>query len=345
MIGGVPESPLLDRPETPAGRELDRALVEPASTQWPATDPPLFGYGQSMAHHGEILQGVFEGPDGLPHRGLVTLPCQTLRSFAIFAAEAGAGLRVEPSWRVKALRAARLTLDLLEQHDVGGQLTIRANIPVRWGLGSSTSDVLAAIRAIAYAFETRLQPKVVAEIAVRSEVASDSLMFEDRAVLFAQRDGLVLEDFSRELPPIDVLGFNADGTGNGVDTLLLPPAEYSWWEVQAFRPLVGLLRRAIHDQDARLLGQVASASARINQRYLAKPRFDAIERLVEESGAVGLQVAHSGSVLGFLFDALAHDKDGQIELAHARLGELGFPWIWHFTNHPPRWLAQPRSVL
>jgi uncharacterized protein involved in propanediol utilization len=256
-----------------------------------------------------------------------------LRSFAVFTAEPGP-LAIEPAWRVKAQKAARLTLERLGMGHTGGHLRVHSNIPVRWGLGSSTSDVIAAVRAVASAFQTRLPSEVIAEIAVRAEVASDSVMFEDRAILFAHREGVVLEDFSFELPPVDVLGVNIDAKGEGVDTLLLPPAEYTWWEIQAFRPLVGLLRRAVYDQDARLLGQVASASARINQRYLAKPGFDALERLVEETGAVGMQVAHSGSVTGILFDARGKDKARRLEMAHAKLREIGFPVAWTFSNRP-----------
>lgn len=305
---------------------------------------PQVGHGSCIAHHGEILQGVFPGPDGSLHRGLVTLPCHKLRSIAVFHPYGCRGLSVSPPWRVKALSAARLTFAYLDLPLVEGVLTIHADIPVGWGLGSSTSDVIAAIRAVACAFQRRLAPEVLAEIAVQAEVASDSVMFEDRAILFAQRDGLVLEEFGRGLPALQVLGLNADLDGNGVDTLLMRPAEYSPWEIEAFRPLLGLLRRALHDQDAKLLGRVASASARINQCHLPKPRFDRLERLAEAVGAVGLQVAHSGSVIGVLFEIDSPEVEERIEEARARASEIGFGSPWRFTTRGDELLPQLQEV-
>lgn len=299
---------------------------------------PQVGNGSCLAHHGEILQGIFPGPGGVFYRGLVTLPCHNLRSIAVFHPHGLRGLTVSPSWRVKALSAARLTLAYLDLPLVEGVLTIHSDIPVSWGLGSSTSDVIAAIRAVAGAFQRRLAPQVLAKLAVQAEVASDSVMFEDRAILFAHRDGLVLEEFSLGLPALTVLGVNTDLDGSGVDTLLMRPAEYSQWEVEAFRPLLGLLRRALHNQDAKLLGRVASASARINQRHLPKPFFDRLERLVGEVGAVGLQVAHSGSVLGILFEGVSPDMEEQMEEARAKATEMGFGPGWRFTTRGDEFL-------
>jgi uncharacterized protein involved in propanediol utilization len=332
----------MDRPATaaavglcPAPKEIRKMQGEPApmvADSLALTPPHLIGCGRSIAHHGEILQGVFAGPGGRFQRGLVTLPCAVLRSSARFDLDPASPLNVEPSWKVKALEAARLALRHFDRPSAGGRLIIRSDIPPRWGFGSSTSDVIAALQAVASALNRRLPCDVVAALAVRAETASDAVMFEDRAVLFAQRAGVVLEDFGCALPPLDVLGFNADATGCGVDTLLTPPAEYSWWECQAFRPLLGLLRRALHAQDPRLLGQVASASARINQRHFAKPCFDRLEELVREVGAVGLQVAHTGSVFGFLFDSCDVHRERRIDLARCRLAALGLGPVWHFRT-------------
>jgi uncharacterized protein involved in propanediol utilization len=304
-----------------------------------AFELPQVGHGSCIAHHGEILQGVFPGPGGSLHRGLVTLPCHQLRSIAVFHPQAGNGLSVSPAWRVKALSAARLALSYLDLPLKDGVLTIHADIPVGWGLGSSTSDVIAAVRAVTCAFQRRLAPELLAKIAVQAEVASDSVMFEDRPILFAQRDGLVLEELPLCLPPLEVLGVNTDD-GGGVDTLLMRPAEYSQWEVEAFRPLLGLLRRALHNQDAKLLGRVASASARINQRHFPKLCFDRLERLAVEAGAVGLQVAHSGSVIGVLFDGTSPDRKERIEAARSQVTGMGFDEVWHFTTRGDELLPQ-----
>jgi uncharacterized protein involved in propanediol utilization len=290
------------------------------------------GCGCAIAHHGEILQGVFAGADGRLRPGLVTMPCNALRSVAVFAATSG-DLSVEPAWRIKALAAARLTLAFLGRPHTGGMLTLRANIPVRWGLGSSTSDVVAAIRAVAAACQEPLSHELEAELAVRSEVASDSVMFEDRAVLFGQREGVIIEDLGSGLPPLDVVGLNLDPAGLGIDTLQLKTAAYSPPEIDQFGELLQQLRDALLRQDAQLVGEVASSSARINQRYLSKPGFEFLESVVEAVGAAGLQVAHSGCVAGLLFDARAPDAESRIAAASRQLAAAGLRSAFRFSTH------------
>lgn len=130
--------------ETPADalRSAWRELEHTDDLEGAATDF-VPGHGYASGHHGEVLQGLFEGPDGRYHRALVTLPCDRLWSAASFVPLPESPLTVEPSWKVKALRAACLTLEHLGRPG-GGRLSIRANIPPCWGMGSSTSDAIAA---------------------------------------------------------------------------------------------------------------------------------------------------------------------------------------------------------
>jgi uncharacterized protein involved in propanediol utilization len=287
------------------------------------------GNARAHCHHGELLQGVFD-VHGKVRRGLVTLPCHLFWSDAFVALELeDCGIAVDPPWKLKARRAVELTLSKVGLGGVGAQLLTTSTIPVCRGFGSSTADVTAAILAVADAAAASLTPSEVAALAVRAETASDPLMF-DRALLFAQRDGVVLEDLSVALVPLAVVGFATDD-GDGVDTLRLPPASYGAWEAEAFRPLLGLLRRALTLRSPAALGQVASASARLNQRHLPVRRFEEFLAAVSAVEAVGLQVAHSGNIAGFLFDAADVELDAKVERAHVALKHLGVTTSWRFT--------------
>ncbi len=296
----------------------------------PAADP--VGIGTAIGHHGEVLQGAIEGPDRRLQRCLVTLPCPLAQSKAHFYPQAGAELTVHPAWKVKSLQAARLVAAAAGRPGVGGCLTVDTPVPARWGFGSSTSDVIAAVRAVAAALNYAVSPDDVARLAVEAETASDSTMFGHRAVLFAQREGAVLEDLGGRLPRALVVGFNTDRSGYGVDTLNLPPARYSWQEIELFRPMLGLLRRAVREGDPVLLGRVTTASARVSQRHLPKPHFDEFERLVERAGALGLQVSHSGSLVGLLFDPSTPALAERVGEARCFIDGLGFGPTWEFTT-------------
>ena len=319
----------------------ERARTAPAPALYPAPAADFrVGRAEVFAHHGEIVQGVFYSPDGAVEHGLVTLPCPLFSTRATFRPLRSGPLTAEPGGRTRALAAARLALDALGRTGWGGSLRIDGNVPLRWGCGSSTTDVLSTIRAVCDAFGAALEPAWVAGLAVAAETASDSLMFGPaRAVVFAQRRGRVLYDLGGPLPLVRVLGFNTEG-GHGVETLALPPVEYTSWEVEAFRPVLGLLRRAVADQDPELLGRVATASTVLMQGHRPKRQLAELLRLARSAGATGVQVAHSGTVAGFLFDPAA-DAEGRIAAAREGLAGLGVRDSWEFSTE---FATQPEAA-
>lgn len=95
------------------------------------------GQGTRIAHHDELLQGVFEDDRGRLHRGLVTFPLDSLRSTAWIVLDDGGHLCVEPHSRVKALRATQLALEHLGHPTLGGRLVIKSDIPMGHEANSS----------------------------------------------------------------------------------------------------------------------------------------------------------------------------------------------------------------
>ena len=332
-----PAARLLDIHMDPT--ERSRAGAAPAVFQAPAPEGRP-GRGATHAHHGEIVQGVFYSSDGRLEHGLVTLPCSLFGTTVRFRPLRSGPLTVEPGDRSRARTAARLTLDALGRTGWGGSVRIESNVPLRWGCGSSTTDVLATIRAVADAFDAALEPEWIARLSVASETASDSLMYgPERAVLFAQRRGSVLLDLGGPLPRVQVLGFNTE-EDHGVETLSLPPCQYSAWEAEAFQPILGALRRAVERQDPALLGRAATASTTIMQRHRPKRFMPQLLELAEEVGALGVQVAHSGTVAGFLFEP-GSGAAGRIERARAGLHRIGLRGSWEFSNDLS---SQPEAV-
>jgi uncharacterized protein involved in propanediol utilization len=247
---------------------------------------------------------VFDDGTGQLRRALVTLPLPDRGSRAVFyPSHSHWGVVGSPD-RIKARRAALLTLREFSTHPSpakGGQVEIVSDVPCGVGMGSSTSDVTAVIRAVADCHGVSLSREEVARLAVLAECASDSIMIDDRVVLFAQRDGVVVETLGHSLPPMIVVGCNTE-PGARVDTLALQPAEYHDGEIGAFQVLRGSLRRAVATEDVRLLGRVATASARINQRFLPKPQLEQLLDICLRNGGCGVQIAHSGTVAGLIFD-------------------------------------------
>lgn len=348
------------------------------------------GVGFAPAHHGELLQGVFDDGTGRLRRALVTLPLPGLGSRAVFHPSQHHWGIVGTPEQTLVRRAAILTLRELSQggglsHGAslsqgaglsqggglsqsaglspgggagpawgspperfrqpgpakGGQLEITSDIPRGIGMGSSTSDVTATIRAVADYHGVALSREAVGALAVRAECASDSIMIDDRVVLFGHRDGEVLETLGHRLPPLVVVGCNTE-PGARVETLRFRPADYHDDEIAAFRVLRAGLRRAIATGDVPLLGRVATASARINQRFLPKPPLTALLDLCHRLGGCGVQVAHSGTVAGVIFDPARPGTAAAVSRCLAGIQRLGLT-VTAVVGAGPDHAEQPSS--
>lgn len=291
---------------------------------------PRAGRGRSIAQHGELFQGQIEDAAYRRRRCLLSLPCRALHSEAIFYPDSTGIVTVYPLHKEKAKKVAELTLAYLNASEVGGMININSTIPESKGYGSSTADCVAAGLSAADAIEHSLSARELARLVVQAEVASDNFMFS-HAVLFAHREGVVLEDYAQEVPKLEVLGIDA-AEDDHVDTLDYPPAVYSWRQIESFRTLTGALRRAVRREDVQLLGRIATASASINQDFLPKPRFNEIRRIIDYVGALGISVAHSGTVLSVLFDPKDEQLEKKIDQLHNELGQLGISSFLRFQT-------------
>lgn len=289
------------------------------------------GYGRSIAQFGELFQGQIEDSSGNARRCLLSLPCGELYSNAGFIPQAEACIAVSPAYKQKARRAVELAFERLKVRCMGGVLRVESNIPEAKGCGSSTADCVAAVIAAADSVSRAFTEEEIASLVVESEIASDSFMFE-RAVLFAHREGTVLEYYSKQLPTLVVVGIDT-AEEQFVDTLSFPAAVYSREEVRTFRSLTDELREAIQSEDLALLGRVATASGLINQSYLPKRNFAAIRKIAEDAGALGVAVAHSGTVLSLLLDPAGRRLSEQIEQIRHGLGQLGISRTMHFNTN------------
>lgn len=277
------------------------------------------GLGSAYCHHGEILQGVFEDQQGKRCQGLVTMPIRQEGAQVSFSYDRFMnGLVVYPKQKTKALTAAKLTLDFFGL-PCSGRLQIDTYVTEGAGLGSSTADVVATCYAVASALNLPLSEEQVAKIAVMAELASDPLMFDSGVMLYAQREGRIIEILGESLPSVGLLSFSL---GDPIPTCDYSP-NYRNSDINYFSYLLSLLRQAVESSDINLLGKVGVMSAQINQRFLPKPYFEDVLEIVEINQLPGLQIAHSGNRAGIVFSPYDSDKAERILDTKNRLLRLG----------------------
>lgn len=292
-----------------------------ARARRPGNRPALLGRGDCAGHHGELIQGAVR-VDGEATPCLLSLPRRDRGSSCRLELFEGDRLEVTPAWKRKALRAAKLTLARYGFPNATGRLSLQCALQPGFGLGASTADVVAAIRAAAAAVGRPLRPQDVAALAVEAEAACDPVMFEQDALLFAPRVGRVLEHWGDWYPDYVVFGCNLRPGGCGVDTLSLSP-DYPSAQLDRYERLFAEARMAFRRRDAAAVAALATESARLNQSRVRLERFDNLLNLADGVGALGVQISHSGVIGGLLLDPFQPVLNRQISAVIRGWQELG----------------------
>src|SRR6185503_2448554 len=107
------------------------------------------------------------------------------------------------------------------------------------------------------------------------------------------------------------------------DTLATATPKYSDDELDSFAELCETVAVAVRTGSPALLGEVATGSARINQRHRPKPGFELAGRVAAASSALGVQTAHTGSLLALLYDPADPRLESRLEQAGELLRSAG----------------------
>ena len=254
-------------------------------------------------HLGEIVQGRL-GPDGPV--ALLTLPCP--------------GLRMHGFWRPgpfdlfqpgRPVLSRRQVADLLEALDlpVTGRFTLRAEMPLGGGAGSSTAALVAVARLAGH---PPAAAQALARATIAVEGASDPLLFPAPGRLFwASREGRVLTRLPA-LPPFDVLGG------------FLGPAERTDPADTGFADISDLATaRPGAMASVAALAALASESARraLAQRA-GRPGDDPTEALAAELGALGHAIGHTGPARALIFAPGTIPPQGRAVLRRAGFRQI-----------------------
>ena len=256
---------------------------------------------------GELAQGMLDGS-----YFLVSCPID-MYSTATVEISPGSGRVTAPPDAPKSRRAVELTLARADRRDVDARLSLSSLIPRGKGMASSTADISASVTATVSAISpgAEISPDEIASIALRIE-PSDSVMFPGIALL-DHKSGSMMRTLGAP-PPMRVVVLDLGGS---VDTLAFNGVNrdraLNHLEAQ-FGEALSLIETGIRASNPVAIGEGATLSAVANQHLLYKPQLDAVLRLAEEVGAVGVNAAHSGTVLGMLFD----DDDSLAENAVSR---------------------------
>lgn len=271
------------------------------------------GVARAPASCGELAQGLL----GELHV-MVTCPID-LYSTATVVLHEGAGQVCGPSDCSKAVRAVALTLERFGVGALDAELHLVSPIPRGKGMASSTADVVASVAATAASLGRASDAELEADIALSVE-PSDGTMLPG-ITLFDHIAGRLRRRLGSP-PPIEILVLEFEA---GLDTVAFNAIDHTAAlrsRSNSFRESLSLIEAGIASADAELIGRGATLSARTYQDVLVKPELPQVVALAEAAGAVGVNVAHSGTVIGLLFDEDAERAEWAASQARSRLRGL-----------------------
>ena len=252
----------------------------------------LIGIARASGSCGELVQGTLNGesfhiscPVDLYSRVNVTLNSN--------------GKVVGPPDKWKTKEAIKRTLKFFGQEGLGANFRIDSQISLGKGMASSTADIGAAALAIACALGEEISSQEIVKIALSIE-PTDGTLF-DGIVIFDHRNGALFK-FLGKTPDMEIFVIDLGGR---VDTLEFNKKDLTKINQKRegeIREALKLVEKGIKGKDPGLIAKGATISAFSNKKILYKPDLNRIWKISQEAGALGINVAHSGTVVGILFE-------------------------------------------
>jgi len=241
---------------------------------------------------GELVQGSINGRDFL-----ITCPIDLWSKFSIFYTDHTDHLNQQKIFP-KATQAIRKACE--EKGATADEIGFvrESDLPIGKGMGSSTSDIVAAYGATCRLLGVKIDADEIADMALAIE-PSDGLMYPG-ICLFDHRKGLWREPLG-EAPPLDVIIIDPGGE---VDTLEFNSKKdlqiLNAKKEQEIIKAHDYVKEGIAEKDSEKIGRGATISAIANQEVLFKSYLEDIIKLSKQFKAMGVNVAHSGTVIGIL---------------------------------------------
>jgi uncharacterized protein involved in propanediol utilization len=245
----------------------------------------MTSYGRSFGSFGEIVQGRFSNGQDF----LCTMPVDMWSECAI---RPMAGLRGIECDMPKTRDALAL---MLAGREISVRVTLNRNIPIGKGIGSSTADILAAIRAASDMFKMHMTPVGISNIMTAIE-PHDALHY-GHSVLYDHRQGTLIRDYGY-IPQWWIIGVDSGGQK---DTITYNrDLTYTKDDMRRYDDLVARLDRAFGTRDDAEIAQCASESALIHAKTSGNLFIRDALIVCRRVGALGVIATHSGTCAGLL---------------------------------------------
>ena len=244
---------------------------------------------------GELVQGIIDDQNFL-----VSCPINMYNTVKVELKDDYKGIDVNIN-APKTMKAVRKTLNYFHKTNLGARINIGRDLPIGKGMASSTADITAAIAGVMAALDYPLDYEIIKKIALKIEPTDGT--FLPGLHLFDHINGKI-QKYLGEATDLDILIFAEKGKINSVNfnqRQNIKSLKYS--KEQLVSQALKFIKSGIKKNDPQLLGRGATLSSIAHQKVLYKKGLEDIIKMITKKDKVfGINIAHSGTVMGILID-------------------------------------------
>lgn len=181
--------------------------------------------------------------------------------------------------------------------------SLHSDLPVGKGMASSTADIAAALAAYQLTMGSFIDPDQTARLALAVE-PTDGVIFEG-ITLFDHYRGSIRK-FLGGPPPLDIVAIEFEETIDTVSFNERGQSKIAREQTKAVLQAFQLIEEGLKEGCLRKVGEGATLSALAHQNILRKRDLERVLKLTLALGGVGVNIAHSGSMIGMLFKPESH---------------------------------------
>lgn len=256
-------------------------------------------YGVCPASCGEFVQGVLDNEEYLSSYAINLFSVATLEE----------GKEVIHTGPIKSRRAMELVFEKFNipvEESKKISLNINSQIPIGKGMASSTADIGATINATLSMLGKSLTGEEISKLAVKIE-ATDSLLLNRHSIF-----NPLTADIKKYMGGIDnakVVILEPDDILDTKSIRMTPNYRmYKMQNKEIIRESFSLLDEGLAKNDLSLVGKACTYSSLANENIHKKPFLKEIIQISDKFGCYGVNIAHSGTVIGILMDKEMDDK-------------------------------------
>ncbi len=250
-------------------------------------------YGICPASCGEFVQGITKDKEYLSSYAIDKYSIVTLE-------EKKCEVKNGPSKSRHAIEKVFEHFNIPIKDSKNISIEINTQIPIGKGMASSTADIGATIKATLELIGRDLDEYEISKLATKIE-PTDSIYIRENTI-FNPLTGQVIKSLGC-LEKGKVLILEPDSTLN--TKLIRQKSNYNELKLNnkgVIKEAFKLLEEGIKKNDLKIVGDACNLSSIANENIHKKEHLKKIIEISKEYGAYGVNIAHSGTVIGILLE-------------------------------------------